>query len=186
MSLAGPLSAVRGGAPPQQDPVHFREIADMANPNAELIERFYRSFQALDAEGMAACYAHDIRFQDPVFGTLHGGEAADMWRMLLARAADFSLTYGNIRTSGQTASAASVATYRFTPTGRTVVNDIRSRFAIRDGLIVEHTDSFDLWRWSRQALGLKGWLFGATPLVQKALRKEARRNLADFRRKRGS
>ena len=65
----------------------------MSHPNAELIRRFYRAFQQLDAEGMAACYADDVRFSDPVFQNLRGGEAADMWRMLAVRAQDFSLTF---------------------------------------------------------------------------------------------
>jgi ketosteroid isomerase-like protein len=158
----------------------------MANPNAELIERFYRAFQDLDAEAMAACYARDVRFEDPVFGMLHGREAGDMWRMLLSRAADFSLTYGDIKATGQTVTANCVATYRFSRTGRTVVNEIRSKFAIRDGEIVEQTDSFDLWRWSRQALGLKGWLLGGTSIVQDRIRNEARKGLADFRRQSAS
>ena len=40
-----------------------------------------------------------------------------------------------------------VATYTFSATGRTVVNRIRARFDFRDGKIVRHVDSFDLWRW---------------------------------------
>lgn len=155
----------------------------MANLNAELIERFYRAFQGLDAEAMAACYARDVRFEDPVFGVLHGREAGDMWRMLLARAEDFSLTYTDIKATGQTVTANCVATYRFSRSGRKVANEIRSRFAIRDGEIVEQTDSFDLWRWSRQALGLKGWLLGGTSIVQNRIRRDARKGLAEFRRK---
>lgn len=158
----------------------------MANPNTELIERFYRAFQDLDAEAMAACYAHDIRFEDPVFGTLRGREAGDMWRMLLARASDFSLTYSGIKASGQTATASCVATYLFSRTRRKVINEIRAKFAIRDGLIVEHTDTFDLWRWSRQALGLKGWLLGGTSFVQDKIREEARKGLAEYRRQAAS
>jgi hypothetical protein len=30
----------------------------------------------------------------------------------------------------------------------------------KEGLIIEHRDHFELWRWSRQALGLKGLLLG--------------------------
>jgi ketosteroid isomerase-like protein len=154
----------------------------MTDPNAALIERFYSAFQRLDAEAMAACYAPDVRFSDPVFGPLHGREAGDMWRMLLARAKDFSLTYGDIATVGQAATANWTARYTFTQTGRPVVNPIQARFMIRDGLIVEHTDSFDLWAWSRQALGMKGVLFGFTSFVQDAIREKARRGLAEYRR----
>jgi hypothetical protein len=78
-----------------------------------------------------------------------------------------------------------VATYTFSQTGNTVVNDIRARFTFRDGKIVSHTDTFDLWRWSSQALGFKGKLLGWTPLVQNAIRKQARKGLADYRRELG-
>lgn len=153
-----------------------------SNPNIALIERFYRAFQSLDADAMAACYAPDVRFEDPAFGVLFGREAGDMWRMLLHRASDFALTFDGIESLGQTASANAVARYTYSATGRPVVNEIRTRFAIRDGLIFEQTDTFDLWRWSRQALGPAGWCFGWTPPMQQAIRKKARRALADFRK----
>jgi ketosteroid isomerase-like protein len=153
------------------------------NQNTDLIERFYRAFQNLDAEAMAACYAPDIRFQDPAFGPLHGREAGDMWRMLLGRAGDFSLSFDGIESLGQSASAHAVARYTYSATGRFVVNDIRTRFAIRDGLIAEQTDSFDLWRWSRQALGVKGWLFGWSSSAQDSIRTRARRALKDYQKR---
>jgi len=40
----------------------------MTDPNAALIQRFYEAFQRSDAEAMAACYAPDVQFSDPVFG----------------------------------------------------------------------------------------------------------------------
>ena len=61
-----------------------------------------------------------------------------------------------------------------------MVNEIRAEFVFKDGLIVEHRDHFDLWRWSRQALGLKGLLLGWLPPVQAAIRRQARQGLASF------
>lgn len=145
----------------------------MAHPNAELITRFYQAFQKLDAQTMAACYSADVQFSDPVFTDLRGNEAADMWRMLAARAQNFSLTFDDVQADDQQGSARWVATYLFSKTGRTVVNRIQARFRFADGKIVEHRDHFDLWRWSRQALGNKGLLLGWTPLVQGAIRKQA-------------
>ncbi|MDB5782862.1 nuclear transport factor 2 family protein [Caballeronia mineralivorans] len=153
----------------------------MTDPNAALIQRFYEAFQRSDAEAMAACYAPDVEFSDPVFGVLRGREAADMWRMLLSRAAELSLTFSDIKTVGQTATAHWVASYRFSQTGRKVVNRVTSRFAIRDGLIFEHRDSFNLWTWSRQALGLKGWLLGWSSFVQKKIQAQASKGLRAYR-----
>jgi ketosteroid isomerase-like protein len=158
----------------------------MATPNTTLIERFYSAFQQLDAESMSTCYAPDIRFEDPAFGPLHGREVADMWRMLLSRASDFSLQVDNIKTLGQTATATAIARYSYSATGRFVVNEIQTRFAIRDGLIAEQTDSFDLWRWSRQALGLPGWLLGWTPQMREQIQTKARRALKEYQKKQGA
>ena len=57
------------------------------------------------------------------------------------------------------------------------LNIIEAAFTFRDGLIATHTDRFDLWRWSRQALGTKGALLGWTPIVSGAIRKNAARAL---------
>ncbi|WAJ38626.1 nuclear transport factor 2 family protein [Pseudomonas sp. GOM7] len=153
----------------------------MSHPNADLITRFYTAFQNRDAEAMAACYAENVRFSDPVFTDLHGAEAGDMWRMLCSRAQDFSLTFDAVHADDHAGSAHWVATYRFNATGRQVVNHIQARFVFRDGLIVEHRDHFDLWSWTRQALGAKGVLLGWLPPVQNAIRRQAARGLAQFR-----
>lgn len=150
--------------------------------NAELLTRFYSAFQRLDAKTMAACYAPDARFSDPVFPDLKGAEIGDMWRMLATRAKDFSLTFDSVEADAQSGRAHWVATYLFSGTGNTVVNDIQARFVFRNGLIAEHQDSFDLWRWSRQALGAKGLLLGWTPIVHNAVRKQAAQGLAAFRK----
>ena len=152
----------------------------MSDVHDALINRFYQAFQRLDAEAMAACYTDDVVFSDPAFGTLRGKDAADMWRMLASRAKDFSLTFDSVRSDERGGSAHWVATYLFSATGNTVVNDIQARFVFRDGKISEHHDSFDLWRWSRQALGTKGLLLGWTPIVKNAVRAQALRGLKAF------
>lgn len=151
------------------------------HPNAQLIQRFYQAFQQLDAETMAACYADDVRFSDPAFTNLQGQEAADMWRMLTSRAQNFSLVFDGIEADDTQGKAHWVATYLFSQTGNTVVNDIQARFTFKDGKIVTHTDSFDLWKWSGQALGFKGKLLGWAPFVHKAIRQQAAKGLAQFR-----
>ena len=51
---------------------------------------------------------------------------------------------------------------------------------IRDGLITEHTDQFDIWKWSRQALGLSGVLLGWSNFMKVKIRKMASKNLGKF------
>ncbi|KFE43253.1 Ketosteroid isomerase-related protein [Pseudomonas congelans] len=153
---------------------------EQSQANSALITRFYEAFAQLDAEAMTACYTDDVLFSDPAFGELRGAQVGDMWRMLTSRAKNFSVVFDQVRADDQTGSAHWVATYLFSQTGRTVVNDIQARFVFRDGKICEHRDHFDMWRWSRQALGLKGLLLGWTPLVRNAVRAQALKGLKTF------
>ncbi|RMV71373.1 Ketosteroid isomerase [Pseudomonas caricapapayae] len=153
---------------------------EQSQANSALITRFYEAFAQLDAEAMSACYTDDVLFSDPAFGQLRGAQAGDMWRMLTSRAKDFSVVFDQVRADDRTGSAHWVATYLFSQTASTVVNDIRARFVFRDGKICEHHDHFDMWRWSRQALGLKGLLLGWTPLVRNAVRAQALKGLKAF------
>ncbi|MPR33491.1 nuclear transport factor 2 family protein [Salmonirosea aquatica] len=154
--------------------------------NEALIREFYESFARADAEGMVRCYAPNVVFTDPVFGELHGDEAKAMWRMLIENSkGQLSLTFDNVQAHDTTGSADWVAHYTFSQTGRKVVNRITASFEFQDGLIVRHTDQFDLWKWSRQALGLPGYLLGWTPFLKNKIRQRARQQLAKYRARKG-
>lgn len=153
------------------------------HPNAKLIETFYTAFQQRDAEGMVACYHPEVRFSDPVFQALEGARACAMWRMLCARAKDFQLDYCDVKADDRAGSAHWEARYLFSATGRKVHNIIDARFEFRDGKIVRHDDTFDLWRWAGMALGAKGKLLGWLPPVQKAIRRQAMGGLGEFERR---
>lgn len=152
----------------------------MSDAHSALITRFYQAFQRLDAEAMVACYSDDVLFSDPAFGILQGKDAGDMWRTLTTRAKDFSLTFDNVRADERSGGAHWVATYLFNQTGRVVINDIQARFVFRDGKICEHHDSFEMWQWARQALGMKGLLLGWTPWLQGKVRAQALKGLRTF------
>ena len=73
------------------------------------------------------------------------------------------------------------AHYRFSATGRMVDNSVDARFEFSpDGHIVRHRDTFDFWRWSRQALGAPGVLLGWTPMLRGKIRARAAANLHRF------
>ena len=154
--------------------------------NETLIRAFYEAFARADAEGMVSCYAPNVVFTDPAFGELHGDEAKAMWRMLIENSkGQLSLAFDNVKADDKTGSANWVAHYTFSQTGRKVVNRIAARFEFEDGLIVRHTDQFDLWKWSRQALGLPGYLLGWTPFMKNKIQQRARRQLAKYRERKG-
>jgi len=154
----------------------------MDGQNTQLLERLYEAFDRRDGEAMAACYAPDARFNDPVFGDLSGEQAGAMWRMLTGRAADLSVELLEHQADESTGSAHWVARYTFTQTGRAVVNDVRAEFRFAGGLIAEHVDRFSFWRWSRQALGPPGVALGWTPLLRRKVGGQARAGLDAFMR----
>lgn len=150
------------------------------HPNAQLIDRFYEAFAAHDGAAMAACYADDARFSDPVFTELDADGVRAMWQMLTSRATDLRVEHSAVRADDSTGSAHWEAWYTFA-TGRKVHNVIDAKFEFRDGEITHHTDTFDLYRWSRMALGPTGVLLGWTPIIRNTVRQKAARQLANYR-----
>ena len=150
------------------------------HPNESRIREFYAAFAARDAEGMARCYHPDVFFSDPVFPRLHGREAGNMWRMLLARATDLQVTLDEASGDADGGIARWTARYTFTRTGRPVVNRVRAMFAFRDGLIVRHYDHFSFWRWAAQALGPLGKAMGWFQGLKWKVRRDAARSLQGF------
>lgn len=154
--------------------------------NEALIRSFYEAFNRRDAAAMTACYAPDVRFRDPVFLDLEGPRAGAMWKMLCARGADLTVEASAFSADDAKGSAHWDARYTFTGTGRKVLNRIDAAFEFRDGRIVRHVDTFDLWRWASQALGPAGRLLGWTPLVQGKIRAQARAGLEQWIAKNGT
>ena len=143
----------------------------------ELLDRFYAAFGRGDGATMAACYAPGATFTDPVFRDLSGREPGAMWQMLTERSTDLTVELVDRAAEDGTGSARWMARYTFGQTGRPVVNHVRSTFRFADGLIAEQRDDFDLYRWSRQALGPLGMLLGWTPVVRGRVRRTARASL---------
>ena len=153
-------------------------MADFA-ANIAVINRLYEAFARADGETMAACYAPDAHFSDPVFTDLNGPEVGSMWRMLCERAEDLEVVHSEVAADDARGSAHWEADYTFR-TGRKVHNVIEASFRFENGLIANHTDSFDLWAWTRQALGPVGIVLGWSPPVQGKIRNEADAGLREF------
>jgi len=146
--------------------------------NEAILEKFYSSFQSGDAPGMSACYHDSVTFTDPAFGRLKGKEVGAMWSMLLSKKeSELKIEYSGISTNQDTGQATWTATYKYGPKKRVVVNQVGSRFKLRDGKILEQVDDFNLWTWSRQALGPVGFLLGWTPFLRNKIQGMARQAL---------
>lgn len=151
----------------------------MKSPSG-LITSFYEAFQELDYTGMASCYHPSIHFSDPVFTDLRGDEAGAMWHMLCERGTDLDVTFRDVETDGENGRAHWEATYTFSKGSRTVHNVVDASFAFRDGLIIRHTDAFDLWAWTRMAIGPTGTALGWSAPFQNKVRTTAMAGLRKF------
>jgi len=149
--------------------------------NTQIIEAFYTAFANADSQSMVNLYDDEIKFSDPAFGPLNGEQAKNMWRMLVRPGID--IQFSNVQSAGNKGSADWVAGYTFSPTGRTVTNKIHAEFEFRDGKIIRHNDTFNMWRWSAQALGFKGLFLGWTYLLRNKVRENANAQLRKFTEK---
>lgn len=147
----------------------------------DTIQAFYSAFNKGDAATMASLYHDDAEFTDPAFGHLKGHEIKMMWKMLIERSrGNLDIEYNIVDVTSDTALVQWEARYTFSQTNRPVHNKITARLILEDGLIKTHTDHFNLWRWSRQALGLKGFLIGWTPFFRNGLQQKTRKLLHGY------
>lgn len=153
---------------------------NIAAMNARVIDQFYRAFQSGDYRSMQACYHEEVVFSDPVFQHLAGKEAKAMWHMLIMNGRDLRLTFRDVDADGSKGSCHWEAAYTFSGSGRKVLNVIDATFEFRDGKIFRHADHFDLWKWTRMALGSTGIFLGWSNLLQNKIRKKADGALRKF------
>lgn len=150
--------------------------------NENTIVKFYTAFANADAAGMCECYHPNIQFSDPAFGSLKENDVCLMWEMLIERSnGNLKIDFSEIKANEYTGEAQWIASYNFSKTNRKVVNEIQAKFQFRDGLIIKHTDNFDIWKWSKQALGLKGFLLGWTGFMQQKIKEQALLSLKKYK-----
>jgi hypothetical protein len=135
------------------------------------LTRFYEAFARRDGETMAAMYAADATFEDPVF-RLTGADIGKMWISLARGAKEFSIQFTVAKAGSGTGIVEWTARYLFAGK-RPVVNVIVSEIEMKDGLIVRQKDTFDFPRWAAQAMGLPGLLFGRTEWLRRSVSRKA-------------
>lgn len=154
------------------------------NSNEQIIEEFYAAFASQNPETMASCYHPDVIFEDPAFGKLHGKDVSDMWHMMIERAkGNLEISFSDIHANEKSGSAKWVAKYHFSKTNRNVVNKIQAFFEFKDGLIIKHTDHFNFYEWSKQALGTTGLLLGWSSFLHKKVQRQALESLRKYQQK---
>ena len=154
------------------------------NPNEQLIEEFYAALATHNVKTMSSCYHPDIQYQDPVFGVLKGKDVTDMWHMLIELSnGHLKIEFSHVTANEVIGYADCVASYLFSQTNRPVINDVHSAFEFKDGLIVRQIDTFDMWKWSRQAFGTTGFLLGWTGFMHRKISRQAISSLRKYQEK---
>ncbi len=152
--------------------------------NNELIEKFYTSFSNGDAKGMIECYHENITFKDPAFGELKGEKAKKMWEMLLSKKnSTTQISFDNVETTKETGSVNWTAKYVYGEKNRKVINMITANFKFKEGKIIEHIDTFNLWKWTQQALGISGYILGWSSFMKNKIQKTTNKKLANYMNK---
>lgn len=151
--------------------------------NKAIIEQFYTAFQQKDYKTMQSLYHKDAVFSDPAFPNLDQRGVQAMWQMLITRGKDLELSFSEVKADENTGSCRWDANYTFSKTGNKVHNIIFATFVFKDGKIIKHTDSFDFYRWSSQALGMMGKLLGWTSFLKNKVQQTANEQLIVFRQK---
>ena len=151
-----------------------------------LVEEFYSAFAKSNTETMISFYSDAIEFEDPAFGKLRGNSAKMMWKMLVERSGgNLKIDFNVVESTEDSAVVKWEARYPFSKTGRQVHNKITAHLTIQNGKIVKHIDRFNLWSWSQQALGWKGFLLGWTPFFRNKLQLQTRKMLEQYIKSRG-
>lgn len=155
----------------------------MKNLHEQIIEEFYSGFADANSITMNSCYHKEIVFEDPIFGVLESDDVRDMWEMLIEKSkGQLEIRFSNVKSPSNRGSADWKANYNFSSTNRPVRNAVHAEFEFKDGLIIKHKDSFDLYEWSKQALGFKGFFLGWTPFFKKKMQQQALQSLRSFQR----
>lgn len=155
----------------------------MIKEHLEIIEEFYTAFNQKEVDRMIACYHKNLTFEDPAFGVLDYEKTCAMWSMLLSRNGAIDINFENVWSDGQYGGVNWEAKYLFSKTGRKVHNIIRAKFQFKDGLIIDHRDSFDFYRWSRMALGVPAILLGWTGFFHQKVQNECTSMLTRYMNK---
>ena len=152
----------------------------MTNIQEDVAQQFYTAFAKKDYLELARFYHNDLSFTDPAFGTLSRSETLAMWEMLFTSADDLDINFKLLTSGDNFVVVEWRANYSFGSKKRFVKNIIKAKLLIEDDLIIRHIDSFNLYRWSRQAMGIAGWLIGWTGFFRRKLQKQTRSRLASF------
>jgi ketosteroid isomerase-like protein len=122
-----------------------------ATPSPEAVaNQFYTAFCAHDPATLAKLYAPDVQYQDTIFTFTDRAGVMGMWGVLDAPSSG-KFSYQILSVEGDVVTVHWDAYYAFPLTGRPVHNSVMAELTVKDGLIVQHHDSYPWGAWAAQA-----------------------------------
>jgi hypothetical protein len=100
--------------------------------------------------------------------------------MLCAKSSDLRVEYEIVSHDESKVQVKWQAYYTFGPAARKVHNTVVADLVVENEKILRHSDQFDFWKWSSQALGPVGLLFGWNHLLQRKVQAGAKKSLQIF------
>ena len=98
-------------------------------PSEKTIHQLYTSIADGAISKIEDCYDPNVKFNDPIFGTLKAKEVPKMWKMLIEKSkGNLVIEYTIIKSNEHTGSAQWTATYTFGKKKRLIKNTIQSDF----------------------------------------------------------
>ena len=150
------------------------------NKIENIVDTFYKALAKRDYASMSKFYHKNAQFSDPIFQHLEGNQIKAMWHMLCEAGKDLQISHSSIGVYDNSARVSWKAVYTFEKSGNIVHNEINAELFFKDSLIINHFDSFNLYRWIRMALGPTGTLFGWSSIIQQQVKTNAMQHLKKF------
>ena len=108
-----------------------------------LIQRFYRSFERRDVDGMVACYHTDVELSHPAISEVKSWRASAFWQMFCASARLLGVELTDLCAYDAITEAHWEARYA-ARSGRTIRQQMRATFRFRAGRIVRHDEHIEV------------------------------------------
>jgi hypothetical protein len=142
------------------------------------VEQLFKAAQARDPDAILLAYAEEALIDHPLLGSLSRADYAAALTAFLQETPDYELTFQINHAGIDHAEAEWTLSYVFHATGRSIVTKGETAFRLSGLRIIHQRDDFDRRDWSRQALGLSGFVLSFVPGWRAFLERELRRSLS--------
>jgi hypothetical protein len=150
------------------------------NSLSSQIETYFDAFSKGDYRTMRSLCDPKITFNDPVYTSLQGKSVFALHHFMAERRICPTITIRSISEKGNRVKVKWTNEYEYATYKTHISIDVRSIFHFEHTSIISQTDQYNLWKWSKMALGFTGTYLGWTPMFRSTLRRSSQQSLATF------